>query len=47
MLLHLGTLVAVFVAYWADIKDMVLEFFRGAGDLIHHSTPNPCPRRGG
>lgn len=43
VLLHLGTLVAVFVAYWADIKDMVLEFFRGAGDLIRHSTPNPVP----
>ena len=43
VLLHLGTLVAVFVAYWADIKDMVLEFFRGAGDLIHHSPPNPVP----
>ena len=43
VLLHLGTLVAVFVAFWADIKDMVLEFFRGAGDLIHHSTPNPVP----
>ena len=43
VLLHLGTLVAVFVAYWADIKDMVLEFFRGAGDLIHPSTPNPVP----
>ena len=43
VLLHLGTLEAVFVAYWADIKDMVLEFFRGAGDLIHHSTPNPVP----
>ena len=43
VLLHLGTLVAEFVAYWADIKDMVLEFFRGAGDLIHHSTPNPVP----
>ncbi len=43
VLLHLGTLVAVFIAYWADIKDMVLEFFRGAGDLIHHSTPNPVP----
>ena len=43
VLLPLGTLVAVFVAYWADIKDMVLEFFRGAGDLIHHSTPNPVP----
>ena len=27
VLLHLGTLVAVFAAYWADIRDMVLEFF--------------------
>ena len=24
VLLHLGTLVAVFAAYWADIRDMVL-----------------------
>ncbi len=43
VLLHLGTLVAVFAAYWQDIKDMVLEFFRGAHDLIHHSTPTPVP----
>ena len=27
--LHLGTLLAVFAAYWSDIRDMVLEFFRG------------------
>ncbi len=27
VLLHLGTLVAVFVAYWGDIRDIVLEFF--------------------
>ena len=39
VLLHLGTLVAVFVAYWQDICDMVREFFCGIGDLVHHSTP--------
>ena len=27
VLLHLGTLVAVLVAYWSDIKALVLEFF--------------------
>jgi undecaprenyl-diphosphatase len=43
VLLHLGTLVAVFVAYWTDIRDMVLEFFRGAGDLVRGSTPTPVP----
>ena len=43
VLLHLGTLLAVFVAYWQDIKDMVVEFFRGAGDLIHRTTPTPVP----
>ena len=43
VLLHLGTLVAVFVAYWGDIRDMVVEFFAGIGDLAHHSTPNPVP----
>ena len=43
VLLHLGTLVAVFAAYWEDIRDMVLEFFAGVGDLVHHSTPNPVP----
>ena len=48
VLLHLGTLVAVFVAYWADIRDMIREFFRrhpGPGP----STPPPirCLRPGG
>ena len=33
VLLHLGTLGAVFVAYWQDIKEMILEFFRTIGDL--------------
>ncbi len=43
VLLHLGTLVAVFVAYWAEIKEMVLELFRGISDLAHRSTPTPVP----
>ncbi len=43
VLLHLGTLLAVFVAYWQDIKDMVVEFFGGVRDLAHHSTPTPVP----
>ncbi|MET0016401.1 undecaprenyl-diphosphate phosphatase [Oscillibacter sp.] len=43
VLLHMGTLVAVFVAYWADIKAMVFELFQGIGDIAHHSTPTPLP----
>ncbi len=43
VLLHLGTLVAVFAAYWQDIRDMIAEFFGGVGDLIHGTTPAPVP----
>ena len=43
VLLHLGTLIAVFAAYWSDIRDMVVELFRGIGDLAHRSTPTPVP----
>ena len=43
VLLHLGTLVAVFAAYWGDIREMIVEFFAGIGDLVHHSMPNPVP----
>ena len=43
VLLHLGTLIAVFIAYWRDIKDMVVEFFRGIRDLAHRTTPTPVP----
>ena len=38
VLLHLGTLFAVFAAYWDDIRDMVVEFFTGRAppDSAHH-----------
>ena len=34
VLLHLGTLVAVFIAYWDEIYDMIVEFFAGVGDVL-------------
>lgn len=43
VLLHLGTLVAVFVAYWQEIKEMVLELIYGVRDIAHHATPTPVP----
>ena len=43
VLLHLGTLVAVFVAYWGELRDMIVEFFAGIGDLVHHTTPKVVP----
>lgn len=43
VLLHLGTLIAVFIAYWQDIKDMIRELFDGVRDLAHGTTPNPVP----
>ena len=43
VLLHLGTLLAVFVAYWRDIVEIVAEFFRGIGDIVHHTTPKRVP----
>ena len=43
VLLHLGTLIAVFAAYWTDICEMVVELFRGISDLAHRSTPSPVP----
>ena len=47
VLLHLGTLVAVFVAYWGEIKDMLRELVCGVRDLAHHTTPPQCPRLAG
>ena len=44
VLLHLGTLFAVFAAYWDDIRDMVVEFFTGIGNLAHiFHLPLPPP----
>ena len=43
VLLHLGTLVAVFVAYWSDIRDMILELISGVRDLARRNTPDPIP----
>lgn len=47
VLLHLGTLVAVFIAYWDDIREMIVEFFAACGDLAHHraSSGNVPPAR--
>ena len=38
VVLHLGTLISVFIYYWNDIVSMVKEFFRGCGALVH---PDP------
>ena len=43
VLLHLGTLVAVFAAYWGEIRDMIVEFFAALGDLFHHTMPKTVP----
>ena len=43
VLLHLGTLVAVFAAYWDDIREMILEFFRMIGDVAHGTVPRSVP----
>ena len=43
VLLHLGTLIAVFIAYWTDIADMIREFFFGVRDLAKGTTPTPVP----
>ena len=43
ILLHMGTLLAVFIAYWRDIVEIVREFFRGIADIAHHTTPKHVP----
>ena len=47
VLLHLGTLAAVFVAYWAEIKALVLEFFTmiGVRKLPRGQKPDRLSRR--
>lgn len=43
VLLHLGTLAAVFAAYWGDIREMVLEFFQMISDLRDGTVPKKTP----
>ena len=43
VLLHLGTLGAVFVAYWADIWEMILEFIQMIRDAAGRSSPQRIP----
>lgn len=47
VLLHLGTLAAVFVAYWGEIKALVLEFFTmiGVRKLPRGQKPDRLSRR--
>ncbi len=47
VLLHLGTLTAVFVAYWGEIKGMILEFFTmiGVRKLPRGQKPDRLSRR--
>ena len=47
VLLHLGTLAAVFVAYWQEIREMIVEFFRAVGDIAKgrkHEQQPPARR---
>lgn len=43
VLLHLGTLAAVFVAYWQEIREMIVEFFRAAGDIAKGRRQEKTP----
>ena len=47
VLLHLGTLVAIFIAYWSEIKAMILEFFTmiGLRKLPKGQKPDRLSRR--
>lgn len=50
VLLHLGTLISVFVYYWRDIVDMVREFFSMVADIFSgkrrygNAAPSPARR---
>ena len=43
VLLHLGTLAAVFAAYWNDIKEMVQEFLDTVRDFRKGTLPEQTP----
>lgn len=36
VMLHLGTLVAIFIAFWGDISRMILEGFHIIGDIFYN-----------
>lgn len=36
IMLHLGTLVAIFIAFWGDIRRMILEGFHIIGDVLYN-----------
>ncbi|NLP34111.1 MAG: undecaprenyl-diphosphate phosphatase [Clostridiales bacterium] len=36
VLLHLGTLIAIFVAFWIDIKELIIESLKIMGDLLYN-----------
>lgn len=46
VLLHFATLIAVCIAYWGDIVDMVLEFFRTIRDLAGRRPQQGPPPEG-
>ena len=43
VLLHFGTMLAIFVAYRRDIAEMIREFFLGLSDIFRGTTPRPVP----
>ena len=43
VLLHLGTLFAVFVAYWREIYEMIVEFFQLIGDTVKGKKQKETP----
>ena len=43
VLLHLGTLIAIFVYYWKDIKGMILEFFEMCKEIGGKRSSRPAP----
>ena len=43
VLLHLGTLMAVFVAYWTEIREMIVEFFNMVGDVAKGKKQKTVP----
>ena len=45
IMLHIGTLIAVFAVYYKDIWELILEFFRLVGDIFHGKFEIKTPYR--